>query len=158
TALVVPQVDPASWSLAVRGRVDHPLQFSYDDLMAMPQIEADVTLECVSNQVGGELVGNARWQGVPLYRLLQQAGVHNDATQVVGRSVDGFPAGFPTQRAIEDETAMVAVAMNGEPLPTRHGFPARMLVPGLYGYVSGTKWLSAIELWRLDEFDAFWVP
>jgi DMSO/TMAO reductase YedYZ molybdopterin-dependent catalytic subunit len=158
TALLVPQVDPATWSLEVKGRVDRPLRFSYDDLMAMPQIEADVTLACVSNEVGGGLVGNARWQGVPLHRLLEQAGVQNDGTQLVGRSVDGFTAGFPTVRAIEDETAMVAVAMNGVPLPTDHGFPARLLVPGLYGYVSATKWLSSIELYRLDEFNGYWIP
>ena len=103
-------------------------------------------------------MGNARWQGVPLYTLLERAGVQNEGTQVVGRSVDGFTAGFPTRHAIEDETAMVAVAMNGDPLPARHGFPARLLVPGLYGYVSATKWLSSIELWRLDEFNGYWIP
>jgi DMSO/TMAO reductase YedYZ molybdopterin-dependent catalytic subunit len=158
TALLVPQVDPAGWSLEVKGRVDNPLRFTYDDLMAMPQIEADVTLACVSNEVGGELVGNARWQGVPLYRLLGEAGVQNEGTQIVGRSVDGFTAGFPTARAIEDDTAMVALAMNGDPLPTDHGFPARLVVPGLYGYVSATKWLSSIELYRLDEFNGYWIP
>jgi DMSO/TMAO reductase YedYZ molybdopterin-dependent catalytic subunit len=158
TALTVPQVDPAGWSLQVKGRVDRPLSFTYAELMAMPQIEADVTLACVSNPVGGELVGNARWQGVPLYTLLERAGVQNEGTQIIGRSVDGFTAGFPTRHAIEDETAMVAVAMNGVPLPARHGFPARLLVPGLYGYVSATKWLSSIELWRLDEFNGYWIP
>ena len=124
----------------------------------MPQIEADVTLCCVSNEVGGGLIGNARWQGVPLHTLLQRAAPHGDATQIVGRSVDGFTAGFPTRRAIEDEKAMVAVAMNGVPLPHDHGFPARLVVPGLYGYVSATKWLKSIELFRWDEFNAYWIP
>jgi DMSO/TMAO reductase YedYZ molybdopterin-dependent catalytic subunit len=158
TALTVPRVDPAHWSLQVRGRVDHPFGVTYEELLAMPQLEADVTLACVSNEVGGHLVGNARWQGVPLHLLLERAGVHEDATQIVGRSVDNFTAGFPTRKAIEDEEAMVAVAMNGEPLPVQHGFPARLVVPGLYGYVSATKWLAALELTRLDEFDGYWIP
>ncbi len=158
TALLVPQVDPEGWTLEVRGRVDRPFSLSYAELMTMPQIEADVTLSCVSNEVGGGLVGNARWQGVPLSALLQRAGVQRGATQVLGRSVDGFTAGFPTRVALDGRDAMVAVAMNGEPLPAAHGFPARLVVPGLYGYVSATKWLSAIELTRFDEVDGYWIP
>jgi DMSO/TMAO reductase YedYZ molybdopterin-dependent catalytic subunit len=158
TALTVPQVDPADWSLEVRGLVDRPFSLTYAELMAMPQIEADVTLACVSNEVGGDLVGNARWQGVPLHVLLEQAGLQDGATQIIGRSVDGFTAGFPTPVALNGKESMVAVAMNGEPLPARHGFPARLVVPGLYGYVSATKWLSAIELTRFDEVDGYWIP
>jgi DMSO/TMAO reductase YedYZ molybdopterin-dependent catalytic subunit len=125
--------------------------------LALPQIEADVTLSCVSNEVGGDLVGNARWQGVPLAALLERAGVRRGADQLVGRSVDGFTAGFPTALAISTPGAMVAVGMNGEPLPTLHGFPARLVVPGLYGYISATKWLTAIELTTRDEVDGYWI-
>lgn len=157
TALRVPQVDPADWSLQVKGLVKRPFSVTYDELMAMAQIEADITLACVSNEVGGGLVGNARWQGVPLYRLLERAGLKKGATQVIGRSVDGFTAGFPTLTALDVKEAMVAVAMNGEPLPARHGFPARLVVPGLYGYVSATKWLSSIELTDWDA-DGYWIP
>ena len=157
TALTVPQVDPAGWSLQVKGLVRRPFSLTYDELMDMPQIEADITLTCVSNEVGGELVGNARWQGVPLHELLARAGLERGATQLVGRAVDGFTAGFPTLTALDVKESMVAVAMNGEPLPAEHGFPARLVVPGLYGYVSATKWLSEIELTDWD-FDGYWVP
>ncbi|MBA2513356.1 MAG: molybdopterin-dependent oxidoreductase, partial [Solirubrobacterales bacterium] len=117
TALIVPQVDPNDWSLEVKGMVDRPYSLSYAELLALPHFEADVTLSCVSNEIGGGLAGNARWQGVPLADLLQRAGVQRGATQVLGRSVDGFTAGFPTQVALDGRNAMVAVAMNGEPLP-----------------------------------------
>ncbi|MDP9416660.1 MAG: molybdopterin-dependent oxidoreductase, partial [Actinomycetota bacterium] len=158
TALLVPRVNPEDWTLEVTGRVDRPFRLTYAELLALPQLEADVTLSCVSNEVGGELVGNARWQGVPLHVLLTRAGVQPDATQLVGRSVDGFTAGFPTLTALQEKQAMVALAMNGEPLPARHGFPARLVVPGLYGYVSATKWLAEIELTRWEDFDGYWIP
>ncbi|MGY1709022.1 molybdopterin-dependent oxidoreductase [Geodermatophilus sp. SYSU D00758] len=158
TALRVPTVDPEGWQLEVRGRVDAPYALTYADLLELPQIEADITLACVSNEVGGDLVGTARWQGVPLRALLERAGLQDGATQVVGRSVDGFTAGFPTVTALDVEEAMVAVAMNGEPLPAEHGFPARLVVPGLYGYVSATKWLAAIELAGWDEVQGYWIP
>jgi len=158
TALRVPQVDPRSWTLEVRGMVDRPFTLTYDELLALPQVEADVTLACVSNRVGGDLVGNARWQGVPLRRLLERAGVRDGATQVLSRSVDGFTAGFPTVIALARDEAMVAVAMNGEPLPAAHGFPARLVVPGLYGYVSATKWLSVLELNDFSRVDGYWIP
>ncbi|MHB1243432.1 MAG: molybdopterin-dependent oxidoreductase [Gaiellaceae bacterium] len=158
TALIVPQVDPADWSLEVRGMVDRPFTLTYAELLALPHVEADVTLSCVSNEVGGGLVGNARWQGVLLADLLERAGVRRGATQVLGRSVDGFTAGFPTEAALDGRSALVAVAMNGEPLPASHGFPARIVVPGLYGYVSATKWLAAIELTRFDAVDGYWIP
>ncbi|WP_347060067.1 molybdopterin-dependent oxidoreductase [Blastococcus sp. HT6-30] len=157
TALRVPVVDPDGWQLEVRGMVDEPFTLTYAELMELPQIEADITIACVSNEVGGDLVGNARWQGVPLRRLLERAGLREGATQLIGRSVDGFTAGFPTVTALDLEEAMVAVAMNGEPLPAEHGFPARLVVPGLYGYVSATKWLSAIELTDWD-VDGYWIP
>lgn len=163
TALIVPSVDVAGWRLEVRGMVDRPFALTYDDLLALPQVEADVTLSCVSNDVGGNLVGNARWQGVPLRDLLERAGVQPGATQLMGRAVDGFTAGFPVEIALagsgtpDDVGALVAVGMNGEPLPRVHGFPARLVVPGLYGYVSATKWLAAIELTTFAE-EGYWIP
>ena len=158
TALVVPDVDLDRWRLRITGMVDRPISLSYDDLAALPQVEADITLCCVSNEVGGRLIGTARWQGVPLQDLLDRAGVQPGATQLVGRSVDGFTAGFPTAVLADGRRALVALAMGGEPLPLRHGFPARLVVPGLYGYVSATKWLEELELTTLDGFDAYWVP
>jgi DMSO/TMAO reductase YedYZ molybdopterin-dependent catalytic subunit len=158
TALLVPQVDPAHWSLEVTGMVERPFRLTYEELLSLPQLEAYVTLACVSNEVGGELVGNALWQGVRLRDLLDRARPRREATQVLGRSVDGFTAGFPIEAAFDVEAAMVAIAMNGEPLPVSHGFPARIVVPGLYGYVSATKWLSRIELTRFDEVDGYWIP
>jgi len=158
TALQVPQVDVATWRLRIAGMVDTPLTFSLQDLLDRDLMEADVTLACVSNEVGGGLVGNARWLGVRLDGLLAEAGIQEGATQIVGRAVDGFTVGFPTEVALDGRDALVAVAMNGEPLPVEHGFPARLVVPGLYGYVSATKWLAEIELTTLEGFDAYWVP
>jgi DMSO/TMAO reductase YedYZ molybdopterin-dependent catalytic subunit len=158
TALITPRVDAADWSLSMRGLVDNPASFTLDDLLAMDSVEAPVTLQCVSNEVGGGLIGNAVWQGVPLADLLERVGVQGRAEQIVGRSVDGFTAGFPIGDALDGRTALVAYAMNGEPLPVEHGFPARLVVAGLYGYVSATKWLSEIELTTWDGFDGYWVP
>jgi len=158
TALVVPRVDVQRWRLQVNGMVDHPYELTFDELLGMPLVEQPLTLACVSNEVGGELVGNAVWLGVPLVEILNRAGVREDATQLVGRSVDGFTAGFPTEIAFDGRPAMVAIGMNGEPLPAVHGFPARLVVPGLYGYVSATKWLKQIELTTLEAFDAYWIP
>ena len=159
TALLVPRPDLATWRLRVTGMVERPFELTYDELVAMPLHEQFVTIACVSNEVGGDLVGNALWSGVRLKELLERAGADPAATQIVGRSVDGFTAGFPTAWALADEReALVAVAMNGEPLPPNHGFPARLIVPGLYGYVSATKWLAEIELTTLDAFDGYWVP
>jgi DMSO/TMAO reductase YedYZ molybdopterin-dependent catalytic subunit len=162
TALTVPQVDLDTWRLRVDGLVDRPFELTYAELLALASVEETVTLSCVSNRVGGDLVGNARWQGVPLGLLLERAGVHSVATgaggQVVGRSLDGWTAGFPMDVATDGRVALVAYAMNGEPLPVRHGFPARLVVAGLYGYVSATKWLDAIEVTRWDDFDGYWVP
>ncbi|HSI99907.1 MAG TPA: molybdopterin-dependent oxidoreductase [Patescibacteria group bacterium] len=159
TALLVPRPNVDTWRLRVTGMVERPFELTYDELLAMPLHDQYVTIACVSNEVGGNLVGNALWRGVRLKELLARAGVDPSATQIVGRSVDGFTAGFPTAWALADEReALVAVAMNGEPLPPDHGFPARLIVPGLYGYVSATKWLSEIELTTLEAFDAYWVP
>jgi DMSO/TMAO reductase YedYZ molybdopterin-dependent catalytic subunit len=158
TALLVPQVDARSWRLSVDGLVEQPFEITFDELLAMSTVEEAVTLSCVSNEVGGSLVGNARWQGVPLRQLLDRAGVQPGATQVVGKSVDGFTAGFPTEAAYDGRVALVAVGMNGEPLPVNHGFPARLVVAGLYGYVSATKWLREIRLTRLEDFDGYWIP
>lgn len=158
TALVVPRVDTATWALSVEGLVKNPLRFTYDDLLQRDLVERDITLTCVSNEVGGQLMGNARWTGVLLRDLLDETVPETDASQIVGRSVDGWTSGFPTEYITAKSDAMVALAMNGEPLPTRHGFPARLIIPGLYGYVSATKWLKSIELTTLEAFDAYWVP
>ncbi|MCU0270747.1 MAG: molybdopterin-dependent oxidoreductase [Acidimicrobiales bacterium] len=158
TALIVPQVDPATWRLRITGLVDEPFELTYDELLALSTTEETVTLSCVSNEVGDDLVGNAVWQGVPLAQLLERARVRPEATQVVGRSVDGFTAGFPTEVALDGRVALVAVGMNGEALPIPHGFPARLVVSGLYGYVSATKWLSEIELTRWEDLDGYWIP
>lgn len=158
TVLSTPMVDVDTWTLTVKGLVERPFSITFDELLSMPMVERDVTLACVSNEVGDRFVGNARWQGVPLADLLDRAGVLPEADQVVGRSVDDFTVGFPTGVALDGRTAMVAVGMNGEPLPIAHGFPARLVVAGLYGYVSATKWLSEIELTTWDGFDAYWVP
>lgn len=158
TALLTPQVDPTGWSLSLTGMIDSPFSITYEELLAMESVEETVTIQCVSNEIGGHLVGNAVWQGVPLTALLERAGIHDAATQIVGRSVDGFTAGFPTAAALDGRTAVVAYAMNGEPLPAEHGFPARLIVSGLYGYVSATKWLESIELTTWEDFDGYWVP
>jgi DMSO/TMAO reductase YedYZ molybdopterin-dependent catalytic subunit len=159
TALLVPRPDMESWRLRLSGMVDNPFELTYEELVSMPLLEQYVTIACVSNEVGGNLVGNARWTGVRLKELLERAGVQPEATQIVGRAVDGFTVGFPTAHALaDDRESLVAVQMNGEPLPADHGFPARLIVPGLFGYVSATKWLTEIELTTLDAFDAYWVP
>ncbi|WP_442877498.1 molybdopterin-dependent oxidoreductase [Dactylosporangium sp. AC04546] len=157
TALVVPQVSPADWTLRIHGRVERELTISYDELLKRPMIERYITLACVSNEVGGGLIGNARWQGVRVKDLLAEARPKAGADQVVSRSVDGFTAGTPTSVLLDDRDAMLAIAMNGEPLPIEHGFPVRMVVPGLYGYVSATKWLAELELTSFADFDAYWI-
>jgi len=159
TTLLAPRVDPATWKLDVGGMVAHRLSFTYDELLAMPLYEQYVTIACVSNRVGDHLVGNALWTGVRLKDVLEAAGVQPGATQIVGRSVDGFTVGFPTAWAMAPgREPMIAVGMNREPLPTNHGFPARLIVPGLYGYVSATKWLSEIQLTTREAVDGYWVP
>lgn len=158
TALSIPRVRLDRWALEIRGRVDRPLRLTYDDLLARPQVERVVTIACVSNQVGGDLIGNAVWQGVLLADVLAEAGVQPDAEQVFGTSVDGWTCGFPVEAALDGRDALIAIGMNGEKLPLRHGFPARVIVPGLYGYVSATKWVQSLELTRWDEAEGYWVP
>lgn len=158
TALVVPTIDPEEWTLTIKGMVDREVVFTYDQIASMPLVERYVTLACVSNKVGDDLVGNALWTGVFLRDLLDIAGVQAGAEQIVGRSIDGFTAGFPISAALDDRDALVAIGMNREILPASHGFPARLVVPGLYGYVSATKWLTEIELTTWDSFDGYWIP
>ncbi len=157
TALLVPAVKAEDWQLRIHGMVERELTLTFDQLMARPLIERDITLACVSNEVGGEYVGNARWLGTPVKDLLDEAGVDTAADQVVSRSIDGFTAGTPTTVLMDGRDAMLAIAMNGEPLPIEHGFPVRMVVPGLYGYVSATKWIVELELTTFGSFDAYWV-
>jgi DMSO/TMAO reductase YedYZ molybdopterin-dependent catalytic subunit len=158
TALVVPTIDPEEWTLTIKGMVDREVVLTYADLASMPQVERYATLSCVSNEVGDRLVGNALWTGVFLRDILDMAGVQQGAEQVVGRSVDGWTSGFPAEFAFDDRDAMLVIGMNREVLPANHGFPARLVVPGLYGYVSATKWLTEIELTTWDAFDGYWIP
>jgi DMSO/TMAO reductase YedYZ molybdopterin-dependent catalytic subunit len=153
----VPQLDAESWELRVHGMVDRELRFSYADLLELDLVEERITMTCVSNEVGGGLVGTATWLGAPLAPLLEEAGIDPAADQVVGRAFDGFTTGFPVDVLRDGRMALLAIGMNGEPLPLVHGFPARIVVPGLYGYVSATKWLTEIELTTFDAFDQYWV-
>ena len=158
TAFAVPQVDPSTWRLRFTGMVDNPYELTFDEIQAMDLTDHVITLSCVSNRVGGNLVGNAVWTGVPLSVLLDRAGVQAGADQVVGRSVDDWTAGFPTPVVYDGRNAILAIGMNDEFLPTQHGFPARLVVAGLYGYVSAVKWIDEIHLTTWDGFDAYWVP
>jgi len=157
TSILVPSVTAEGWTLRVHGMVRKEVSLDYASLLARPLMERDVTLTCVSNPVGGGYIGNARWIGAPLADLLNEAGADPAADQIVSRSVDGFTVGTPTAVVMDGRDAMLAVAMNGEPLPLEHGFPVRMIVPGLYGYVSATKWLVDIELTTFGAYDAYWV-
>ena len=157
TALSFPRVDAAKWALDITGLVDRPLRVTYAELLAMPQVERVVTLCCVSNEVGGEYVGNAVWRGVLLADLLDKVGIKPGAEQVYSTSIDGWTCGFPVEVARDGRDAMIAVGMNGATLPLEHGYPARLVVPGLYGYVSATKWLRMIELTTWDR-QGYWVP
>ena len=158
TALSFPRISLSKWKVDIEGMVDNPLTFSYNDLLSRPQVERIVTLCCVSNEVGGEYISNATFQGIMLADLLNEAGVQNGAEQVFSTSLDGWTCGFPVAAALDGRDAMVAVGMNGEPLPLEHGFPARLVVPGLYGYISATKWLKSIKLTTWDAAEGFWVP
>ncbi|WP_405421991.1 molybdopterin-dependent oxidoreductase [Streptomyces erythrochromogenes] len=163
TALVVPRVDADTWRLRIHGEgVPRPLTLDLRELLARPLVEHDITLTCVSNEVGGPYAGNARWLGVPLADLLREAGVRppsrgGPADQLVARSVDGMTLGTPVETVMDGRAALLAVGMNGEPLPFAHGFPVRMVVPGLYGYVSACKWLSELRLTTFAAYDAYWV-
>jgi DMSO/TMAO reductase YedYZ molybdopterin-dependent catalytic subunit len=157
TALEPPQVDPKDWSLRIHGMVDHEVTLSYADLLARPLIERWITLCCVSNEVGGQLIGNARFLGARLADVLRSAGVHNTADQLLMTSVDGMTIGAPTEVVMDGRDALIAVGMNGVPLPVAHGFPARIVVPGLYGYVSACKWVVDIEATTFDARKPYWV-
>ncbi|MFF0305225.1 molybdopterin-dependent oxidoreductase [Streptomyces sp. NPDC004562] len=163
TALVVPRVDIGDWRLRIHGKgVRRPARYSFDDLLGRDLIERDITLTCVSNEVGGPYVGNARWIGVRLADLLAECGVEppsrgGPADQLVSRSVEGMTIGTPVEDVMDGRDAMLALGMNGEPLPFAHGFPVRMVVPGLYGFVSACKWIKDIELTTFDAYDPYWV-
>jgi len=158
TALSVPQILPSDWKLRIHGMVEREISLTYDDLLKRQVLHKWVTLTCVSNSVGGDLIGNALWSGVLLKDLLQEAGPSADADAIKSTSKDGFTAGTPLSTLLDDRQAMLAFAMNGQPLPVEHGFPVRIVVPGLYGYVSATKWLVDIEVTRFDRFEAYWTP
>jgi DMSO/TMAO reductase YedYZ molybdopterin-dependent catalytic subunit len=157
TALTIPRVDVDSWRLTIGGMVDRPVELSFADLLDRPLIERTITLNCVSNEVGGPYIGTARWLGVPLAPLLREVGVRPGADQVVARSVEGMTIGTPVATLLDGRDAMLAVGMNGEPLPLVNGFPVRMLTPGLYGYAGSCKWLTELQLARFADFDAYWV-
>jgi DMSO/TMAO reductase YedYZ molybdopterin-dependent catalytic subunit len=157
TAITVPRVDVDTWRLRVFGLVERELTFTFDDLLGRELIERDITLCCVSNPIGGDLAGNARWLGVALADLLAEAGPDPAADQLVSRSTDGWTAGSPTSLVFDGRDAMIALGMNGSPLPIDHGWPARLVIPGLYGYVSATKWLTELELTTFDAYDAYWI-
>lgn len=158
TALLIPQVNPDTWSLRVYGMVEEEVEITFDELLATDLVEAWVTLACVSNTVGGDLVGNAKWLGLPIRELLARAKPLPGADMVLSRSVDGFTASTPLEVLTDDRDALLAVAMNDEPLPLKHGFPVRMVVPGLYGYVSATKWVTELKVTTFADDVAYWTP
>ncbi|PWJ55182.1 DMSO/TMAO reductase YedYZ, molybdopterin-dependent catalytic subunit [Quadrisphaera granulorum] len=158
TALTVPSIDPATWSLRVHGLVEEEVEISFEELLALPMAESRVTLTCVSNEVGGGLAGNATWLGVPIAAVLERARPQAGADMVLSRSSDGFSASTPLSALTDrDRGALLAVGMNGEPLPLEHGFPVRMVVPGLYGFVSATKWVVDLEVTRFADATAYWT-
>jgi DMSO/TMAO reductase YedYZ molybdopterin-dependent catalytic subunit len=157
TALVIPTIRPDEWRLRIHGLVDRPITLDYDDLLERRLTEAWVTICCVSNPVGGDLVGNAWWSGVRIADVLAEAGVQPGADAVRQTSKDGWNCGTPLTALTDDRNALLAIAMNGEPLPLEHGFPVRMIVPGLFGYVSATKWVVDLEVTRFADFDAYWT-
>lgn len=157
TALVLPQVNPEKWRLRIGGMVEKPIELSFADLLRMPLDEHDMTLSCVSNPVGGGYVGNARWVGAPLAPILRRAGIRSGATQLFQTSTDGLTIGVPLASVLDGRESLLAVAMNGEPLPVKHGFPCRVLVPGFYGYSSACKWVTELTLTTYQDDVAYWV-
>ncbi len=159
TALVVPRLTAQKWALRIHGRVQREVRITYQDLLQAQLVERDVTLMCVSNYIGGDLTSNARWLGLPIRDLLERAGPLPDADMVLSTSSDGFTAGTPLD-VLRDpgRDSLLAIGMNGEPLPVEHGFPVRMVVPGLYGYVSGTKWVVDLKVTRFDDDEGYWTP
>jgi DMSO/TMAO reductase YedYZ molybdopterin-dependent catalytic subunit len=158
TALVVPQLDTAGWSLMVHGMVDHEVTINWATLLSKPMQDALVTLMCVSNEVGGNLTGNALWTGWPVRELLKMAGPKPGADMVLSTSSDGFTAGTPLSALTDDRNALLAIEMNGQPLPFEHGFPVRLVVPGLYGYVSATKWVTDLKVTTYAADQGYWTP
>ena len=158
TALSFPRVDRAKWKLRIHGLVEREKLFSIDDLQALPQVERIITLCCVSNEVGGPYIGNAVWRGVLLKDVLESCGIKKNAEQVLSTSLDGWTSGFPVSTAMDGRDALIAIGMNGQPLPLMHGYPARLVVPGLYGYVSATKWLSEINITTWSAEQGYWIP
>ncbi|MEP6842344.1 MAG: molybdopterin-dependent oxidoreductase [Pseudolysinimonas sp.] len=158
TALQIPQIDPTQWKLKITGMVEEPVTISFAELLDLPLEESYTTLMCVSNEVGGNLIGNAKWLGYPLRHLLAKAKPTASADMVFSHSADGFTASTPLSVLQEDDrNAILAVGMNGEPLPLEHGYPVRMVVPGLYGYVSATKWVVELEVTRFADHSAYWT-
>lgn len=157
TALSVPQLSRADWQLRIHGMVDREITYRFEDLDRLEVVEKVVTLTCVSNPVGGNLISNASWTGYRVRDLLADVGVHADADMVLSKSSDGFTAGTPVEVLTDSRDALLAIGMNGKPLPTDHGYPARLVVPGLYGYVSATKWVVDLELTRFDKAEAYWT-
>jgi DMSO/TMAO reductase YedYZ molybdopterin-dependent catalytic subunit len=159
TAIIVPQVDPANWTLRIHGMVARPITITFDELLRRPLIEDYVTLCCVSNPVGGPYIGNAKWLGASYTSLIRAAGPLRGADQLLCTSTDGFTSGTPLSVVLDSHRdSLIAVAMNGTALPTEHGFPARLVVPGLYGYVSACKWVVDIEVTTFAAAQAYWVP
>jgi DMSO/TMAO reductase YedYZ molybdopterin-dependent catalytic subunit len=158
TATVVPRISSTDWSLRIHGMVEREVTLDFAGLLAGSLVQRDLTLICVSNEVGGDLVGNARWLGLPIGPLLKQAGPAADADMVLSTSADGWTCSTPLDVLTDGRDALLAVGMNGEPLPIEHGFPVRMVVPGLYGYVSATKWVVELEVTRFDRKEAYWTP
>jgi DMSO/TMAO reductase YedYZ molybdopterin-dependent catalytic subunit len=158
TALVTPLLRAEDWSLRIHGLVEREITVTYADLLKSALVERDVTLMCVSNEVGGDLTGNARWLGLPIGPLLTRAGPAGNADMVLSKSSDGFTAGTPLKVLTDGRDALLAIGMNGEPLPVEHGFPVRMVVPGLYGYVSATKWVVDLKVTRFDQDEGYWTP
>jgi DMSO/TMAO reductase YedYZ molybdopterin-dependent catalytic subunit len=157
TALVVPRVDVSSWRLDVKGQVERPFSLTFDQLLAMPMIEHDMTLNCVSNEVGGPYISSTRWLGVRVRDLLQRAGVKSGVDQILSESTDGMTISTPVEALMDERDALIAVAMDGQPLPAVHGFPARLLTPGLYGYVGATKWLTSLTATTYAAEQAYWT-
>ena len=157
TALTVPLIDPAQWQLRIHGMVDRELTLTYQDLIDRGLEDAWVTIACVSNEVGGDLIGNTVWSGVPIGSILAEAGIQAGADALKSTSEDGWTCGTPLETLTDGRNALLAVAMDGEPLPIEHGFPVRQVVPGLYGYVSATKWVTDWEITRFEDFTAYWT-
>jgi DMSO/TMAO reductase YedYZ molybdopterin-dependent catalytic subunit len=158
TAIVLPQVAPSSWQLRIHGMVEREITLTLDQLLRLPLIENYTTLCCVSNPVGGPYIGNARWLGASLARILRSAGIRAGASQLLCTSTDGFTSGTPVQAVMDGRDALLAVAMNGAPLPVAHGFPARLVVTGLYGYVSACKWITDINVTTFADAQGYWIP